>query len=120
MTAKTVMLVDDSRVARMMTRALVEKHRPGWAIGESASGEEAIAAAPALAPDFVLVDVNMPGIDGLATARQLIAICPRARISLLTANIQDAIRQQAEALGIGFLTKPLRDDALLAFLDGGR
>ena len=119
MSMKTVLLVDDSRVARMMTRSVVEKACPGWTIVEAASGEEALETAAAAAPDFVLMDVNMPGMGGLATAREFRTRFPGASLSLLTANIQDSIRDRALALGIGYISKPLKDDLLIAFLTGG-
>jgi CheY-like chemotaxis protein len=119
MTSKIIMLVDDSRVARMMTRAAVQRLRPDWDIIEAASGEDALTAIALDRPDFVLMDVNMPGIDGLETARRLRERCPKAVISLLTANIQDPIRLKAAELGIRFLSKPLKDEALAGFLDGG-
>ena len=119
MSMKTVLLVDDSRVARMMTRSVVEKACPGWTIVEAASGEEALEAAAAARPDFVLLDVNMPGMDGLTAAREFRTRFPGASLSLLTANIQDSIRDRALALGIGYISKPLKDDLLIAFLTGG-
>ncbi|CCG39823.1 response regulator [Magnetospirillum molischianum] len=117
MTDMTILLVDDSRVARMMTGAAIMRLRPNWRIVEAASGEEALAAAAAAAPDFVLMDVNMPGIGGMAAATYLRRDYPQAAISLLTANIQDPIREQADRIGVGFLIKPLREDALAHFLD---
>ncbi len=119
MTNRIIMLVDDSRVARMMTRAAVQRLRPDWDIIEVASGEEALSAIALDRPDFVLMDVNMPGIGGLEAAQRLCERCPKAVVSLLTANIQDPIRQKAAELGIGFMSKPLRDEALRAFLDSG-
>ncbi|MBC7953455.1 MAG: response regulator [Rhodospirillaceae bacterium] len=119
MSAKTVLLVDDSRVARMMTRRLIENSRAGWTVVEAASGEEAVEIYAAAKPDFVVLDVNMPGMGGMETARRLKELAPGLSITLLTANIQDPVRLQAEAMGVGFLTKPVREDALLAFLSGG-
>lgn len=119
MSAKTVLLVDDSRVARMMTRKLIEVGRPGWTVVEAACGEDALEALPAAKPDYVVLDVNMPGIGGIETARRIRALAPDLPVTLLTANIQDPVRHQAEEMGVGFLSKPVRDDALLAFLDGG-
>lgn len=124
MTARTVLLVDDSRVARMMTRNLIARAAPGLTIVEAASGDEAIAAASGVAggtpPDYILLDVNMPGMDGLTAAGHLLRLCPDASISLLTANIQDAVRHRAEELGIGFISKPPREEALVSFLSSGR
>lgn len=120
MSDKTVLLVDDSRVARMMTAAMIERVRPGWRIVEAASGEAALIAAQGLPPDFVLLDVNMPGMGGLAAAERLRAEIPAARISLLTANIQDPVRRRAEEIGVGFLVKPLREADLRQFLECGQ
>ncbi len=118
MAAKTVLLVDDSRVARMMTRHVIEVSRPDWTVIEAACGEDALALLAETTPDFVVLDVNMPGIGGLETARRMKQTAPALPITLLTANIQDPVRQQAATLGVGFLNKPLREDALLAFLAG--
>ena len=119
MSQKLVLVVDDSRVARMMTRAAITKLHPEWDIIEAASGEDALTVIALDRPDFVLMDVNMPGIGGLETARQLRQRCPKARVSLLTANIQEPIRHQAEEMGVGFMSKPLKDEDLARFLAGG-
>lgn len=116
MAAKTVLLVDDSRVARMMTRRIIEVAHPDWAVVEAQSGEEAIALFAGANPDFIILDVNMPGMGGLEAARRLRETGTPAAITLLTANIQEPVRLQAEAIGIGFLNKPVREEALLAFL----
>lgn len=118
MSAKTVLLVDDSRVARMLTRKVIEQNRPGWSVLEAACGEEGLTVLAEAKPDFVVLDVNMPGIGGMETARRMRALSPAVHITLLTANIQDPIRHQAEEIGVGFLTKPVRDEALLGFLTG--
>lgn len=119
MGAKTVLLVDDSRVARMMTRKVIESAHPDWTVVEAGTGEEAIDQVVDHNPDFIVLDVNMPGMGGMETARRLREAGITAAITLLTANIQDPVRQQAEAMGVGFLNKPVREDLLLAFLDGG-
>lgn len=118
MSVKTVLLVDDSRVARMLTRKVIETNRPGWTVLEAGCGEEGLSLLAQSQPACIFLDVNMPGIGGIETARRMRALAPAVRITLLTANIQDPIRHQAEELGVGFLTKPVRDEALLAFLDG--
>jgi CheY-like chemotaxis protein len=119
MSVKTVLLVDDSRVARMMTRKVIEVKRPGWVVVEAASGEEALALLPEAKPDAVVLDVNMPGMGGLEAARRIRELAPGLPVTLLTANIQDPVRHHAEEIGVSFLTKPVREAELLAFLDGG-
>nr|CAM77865.1 response regulator receiver [Magnetospirillum gryphiswaldense MSR-1] len=113
---KTVLLVDDSRVARMMTRKMIETDRPGWQVVEAATGEEALEVYSRVLPDFVIMDVNMPGMGGLEATKRLKAVYPQAVVTLLTANIQDPVREQAEEMGVGFMSKPVRGDVLMAFL----
>ncbi len=118
MASRIVLLVDDSRVARMMTRAVVENACPGHSILEASSGEEALGVAAMSPPDVVLMDVNMPGMGGLAAARLFRERFPEAALSLLTANIQDSVREEAAHLDIGYMTKPLEDGVLIRFLAG--
>ncbi|CAA7616571.1 response regulator [Magnetospirillum sp. UT-4] len=118
MTARTVLVVDDSLVARMLTRHLIETARPGWTVVEATCGEDALALVAGAAPDCILLDVNMPGIGGLEAARRLREVAPLVPVALLTANIQDAIRQRAGELGVGFMSKPAAQAELVAFLDG--
>lgn len=113
---KTVLLVDDSRVARMMTRKMIETDRPGWQVVEAATGEEALEVYSRVLPDFVIMDVNMPGMGGLEATKRLKGVYPQAVVTLLTANIQDPVRDQAEEMGVGFMSKPVRGDVLMAFL----
>ena len=69
---KTVLVVDDSRVSRMMSRQFILSRHPQWEIHEAANGEEAIQLAQGLEPFLILMDVNMPGMGGMAAAEQLL------------------------------------------------
>jgi CheY-like chemotaxis protein len=102
-----VLIVDDSRVSRMLTRQHIQVRHTDWVVEEAATGEEAIAKARNLKPDLVLLDVNMPGMGGVEAAAALRTMLPECHISLLTANVQAATRQRAEALGVGFMEKPI-------------
>lgn len=112
----TVLVVDDSRVSRMMARQFILSARPGWTVEEAATGEEAIGKVGALCPKLILIDVNMPGIGGMAAAEQLRALCPDAHISLVTANVQNATRNRASELGIGFMEKPITEARIHALI----
>ena len=114
--AKTVLVVDDSRVSRMMARQFILSARPGWLVEEAATGEEAIDKAQSLCPILILVDVNMPGIGGMAAAEQLRTLCPQAHISLVTANVQNATRNRANELGVGFMEKPITEARIHALI----
>ncbi|TYQ13768.1 UNVERIFIED_ORG: response regulator receiver domain-containing protein [Zoogloea ramigera] len=118
---KTVLIVDDSRVSRMMARQYILHLQPGWNVVEAGTGEESLDKARAALPDLVLMDVNMPGMGGIAAAEQLRRLAPALPISLLTANVQSATRERAEALGLGFMEKPITEAriAQLLALAGG-
>ena len=104
---KTVLIVDDSRVSRMMARQHIADLHADWIVAEAATGEESLLKAREVAPDLILMDVSMPGMGGLAAAEQLRQEYPAMPISLLTANVQAATRERAVALGIGFVEKPI-------------
>lgn len=113
---RTILVVDDSRVSRMMISAIVREARPNWTIVEAADGEQAMAAAGSSAPDLAVLDFNMPGIDGLDLAEKLHAKLPGLRISLLTANVQEATRKRAAAAGVEFTGKPITEEKILKIL----
>lgn len=105
----TVLVVDDSRVSRMLTRQFILSAHPDWIIEEAASGEEALVKLDTVVPDLILLDVNMPGMGGFAAVDKLREKCPSVHISLLTANVQDAVRSKAHALGVSFAEKPVTE-----------
>jgi CheY-like chemotaxis protein len=114
---RTVLIVDDSRVSRMLSRQFILHKHPDWHVAEAATGEEAIEQLASLSPDLILLDLNMPGMGGFAAIQRIREAQPEARITLLTANVQDAIRSRANALGLGFAEKPIteaRIDQILA------
>lgn len=104
---KTLLIVDDSRVSRMMIRNLVAERKPGWQIIEAASGEEAITQTVENMPDCVTMDINMPGMDGLTAAAQIKKAYPKVRIVLLSANIQESSLLRARQIGVDFVAKPI-------------
>ncbi len=115
--SNTVLVVDDSRVSRLMSRQYILNMRPGWQVEEAANGEEALQKFEQCRPVLVLMDVNMPGMGGLAAAERIRELHPDSRITLLTANVQDATRQRAEALGVGFVEKPITEARIRQVLD---
>jgi CheY-like chemotaxis protein len=106
---QTVLIVDDSRVSRLMARQYILSMHADWVIEEASTGEEALEKVKTFTPKLVLMDVNMPGMGGLATAEQMRKLLPTAHISLLTANVQTATRNRATELGIGFMEKPITE-----------
>lgn len=115
-TGKTMLIVDDARLTRMMVRTIVHTAHPDWTILEAQNGAEALEKTMGTAIDMMTIDLNMPGIDGLTLATQLQSQHPQARIALLTANIQENVRRRAEASGVGFIAKPVTEEKILAFI----
>jgi two-component system, NarL family, invasion response regulator UvrY len=95
-----VLTVDDQAPFREVARDLVEV-TPGFAaVGEAASGEEALVLTRSVAPDLVLLDLRMSGMDGLETARRLSAEHPRAVIVLVSCDDVRGMSVLAESCGV--------------------
>lgn len=114
---RQLLIVDDSKVSRMRIRAFFDNHCPSWVVREAASGDEAITMCAASAPDYVTMDVNMPGINGFEAATRILAINPEARVVMLTANIQESSKQMAASLQLNFVAKPVTETSLQQALD---
>jgi DNA-binding NarL/FixJ family response regulator len=101
-----ILIVDDHDVARRGIRSLLEAH-PGWEIcGEAKDGREAVECATKMKPDLVLLDIGMPGLNGLDAARQIHAACPDTRILILTMHDTEQVVREVLAVGArGFLLK---------------
>jgi two-component system invasion response regulator UvrY len=94
-----VLTVDDQAPFREVARDLVEV-TPGFAaVGEAESGEEALVLTRSVAPDLVLLDLRMSGMDGLETARRLSAEHPRAVIVLVSCEDMQGMSVLAESCG---------------------
>jgi DNA-binding NarL/FixJ family response regulator len=79
-----VLVVDDQRVFRQAAHEVIDATEHFELLGEAASGVTALAACDELGPDLVLVDVRMPGMDGIETAAQLHARHPESVVVLIT------------------------------------
>lgn len=112
-----LLIVDDSKVSRLRIRAFFTMHCPSWVVQEAATGDEAIGMSRAFQPDFVTMDVNMPGISGFEAAPQIIALQPQVRVVMLTANIQESSKQMAASLNLNFVAKPATEASLQQALD---
>jgi NarL family two-component system response regulator LiaR len=85
----TVLIVDDHEVVRQGVRAFLEARPEFEVVGEASSGEEALRLTEQSIPDVVLMDLIMPGIDGVEATRQLKDISPRSQIVVLTSYYED-------------------------------
>lgn len=92
-----VLIVDDQEPFRRTMRTVVDATDGFESIGTATTGEESLRAAAALGPDLVLMDVNLPGIDGVEATRRLVAGDSRPVVFLLSTYDED----QVDAAGCG-------------------
>ncbi|KTF36831.1 LytR/AlgR family response regulator transcription factor [Xanthomonas translucens] len=114
-----VVIADDEPLARERLRALLAEHPGVEVLAEAGNGLEALRACADLHPDLVLLDIAMPGIDGLETARHLASFEPRPAVVFCTAYDAHAL-SAFEAAAIDYLMKPVRAERLAAALERAR
>lgn len=110
-----IMLVDDQPTVRQGLRMRLALEPDLEIVGEANNGAEALAMAPLLRPHVVVMDVEMPGIDGLQATRELRASQPH--IAIVVLSIHDDANTRARALAAGaaaFVSKHAGEKALLA------
>ena len=79
-----VLLVDDESMVRRILKQILTSYRDMELVGEAATGYEAVAAVERLQPDIVVMDIRMPGLDGIAAAREIKDKYPRVKIICLS------------------------------------
>jgi CheY-like chemotaxis protein len=112
MSSPHLLVVDDSKMSRLMISKIVADLRPDWRITEATSGDEALVKVEQESPTLVSMDVNMPGMSGLEAAGRIRLKYPDIRVVLCTANVQEAVRQAAERAGVFFVAKPITPDSV--------
>lgn len=120
MSKKKILIVDDSKIVRVMIHNILSDLRPDWDIDEAGDGEEAIIIASKKDFDYFSVDINMPKIDGFEMIAKLKPKQPNSKFALMTANIQLAIHDQADELNVGLIYKPITVNSveqLIAYLE---
>lgn len=113
----TVLVVDDSPIARMGAKRALSAVASGARIVEAGTASAGLDAWRENAPDLGIIDLNMPGDDGLTLCATVLAERPDARLVLCTANAQQAVAERAEAMGVRLVNKPLSADKLAPVLE---
>jgi two-component system chemotaxis response regulator CheY len=108
---QTCLVVDDSRVIRKVSRRILEDL--GFEVAEAADGVEALAWCNAMMPDAILLDWNMPGLDGLEVVRRLRASPGGDRPKVIFCSVENEIERIREALDAG------ADEYIMKPFDGG-
>ena len=110
-----LLIVDDQALVRMGFRMLLEAEPGIRVVGEAASGSDALRIAAEQRPDVVLMDVRMPGLDGIATTKALLERSPHSRVIILTTfDLDEYAFGGLRAGASGFLVKDTRPEDLLA------
>ena len=110
-----LMLVDDHEVVRVGLKAFLQTQEVFDVVAEASNGEEAINRAMTTHPDVILMDISMPGVDGLQATRRLRILCPKSLILALTVHDDKQYLMQMLAAGAsGYITKQAAGDDLIA------
>jgi DNA-binding NarL/FixJ family response regulator len=115
---KRIMLVDDHTVVRRGVRALIERV-PGWEVcAEASNGGDAIELAAETRPDFLIMDISMPGLSGIDATVEIRKILPQIEVLILTMHESDRMAGQALRAGArGYMIKNESEDRLMEALE---
>jgi two-component system response regulator AlgR len=114
-----VLIVDDEPLARERLRRMVEEIPGAEVVGEAGDGRATLEACARLHPEVVLLDIRMPGMDGLEAARHL-ATLPEAPAVVFVTAYGDYALQAFDAQAVDYLLKPVRAERLVLALDKAR
>ena len=110
-----VLIADDEGLVRAGFRAILEAEEAIEVVGEAADGREAVAMALALRPTVALMDIRMPGLDGLQAARRLLRECDPTKVLVVTTfDLDEYVYEAMKAGASGFLLKDAPREQLTA------
>ena len=110
----SILIVDDHEVVRNGIRSYLETIKDFDVVGEAESGEKAVKMVSELIPDIVLLDLIMPGMDGVETTRQIKKISPRTQVVVLTSYHEDVhIFPALKAGAISYILKDMKMEKLV-------
>jgi response regulator NasT len=114
--APRLLIAEDEAIIRLDLKEMLQEE--GYnVVGEAADGEAALRLARANKPDLVIMDVKMPGMDGLAAAEKVIEERLAAVLILTAFSQRDLVRRAAEAGAMGYLVKPFQKSDLMPAID---
>ena len=111
-----VLIVDDSRLSRLMIKGFTLAAIPDCLVIEAENGEDALSKCEDQEITRMTIDYNMPGMNGLLLCTELRKKFPDANMALLTANIQDSVREKTEAMGNTFIQTQVTEAKIASFM----
>jgi len=109
-----ILIADDHAILRAGLRALINAQPDMEVVSEAANGREAVGKAHDMKPDVVLMDITMPGSNGIHAVKQVLQVCPHTRVLVLTMHDDPAyVRSALAAGGAGYVVKSAADSELL-------
>jgi DNA-binding NarL/FixJ family response regulator len=120
-TTLRILIVDDHAVVRRGVRALLESHQDWEVCGEATNGRDAVEAAQRLKPDIVVMDLSLPGLNGLDATRQILKDSPNTEVLVLTMHHSEELaRDVLQAGARGYVLKRDADENLIAAIESLR
>lgn len=117
--SKKILVVEDDRVSLKLVRDVLQAN--GYETEEATNGEEAVAKAAELRPDLIVMDIRLPGIDGLEATRRLKSDPSTAAIPVVAVTAQAMPEDEARIMAAGcqaYLPKPLRFTEFVSVVEG--
>lgn len=109
-----IVLADDHRMFREVLRELVEKNTDNRVVGETGDGRDVLELVRECSPDLVLMDIGMPGLNGIEATRQVLAAYPQVRVIALSAySDQRYVSEMLKAGAKGYVLKAAAAETLL-------
>jgi DNA-binding NarL/FixJ family response regulator len=96
----SILIVDDSTLIRRLLRSYIEPHRSWQVCGEAENGKVAVEKVKELRPDVVILDYQMPVMNGIEAARQIARLAPNTAMVMLTMHNSETLAKDAQAAGI--------------------
>jgi AmiR/NasT family two-component response regulator len=114
--ARTVVIAEDEAIVRLDLREILEEH--GFdVVGETGRGDEAVALARQHRPDLLILDIKMPGLDGLSAARDINSERKSAILILTAFSQRNLIEEARDAGALAYLVKPFQQEELLPAIE---
>ena len=115
-TKHKVLIAEDEAIIRLDLKEMLEEEGLD-VVGEAADGEAAVRGARELGPDLVIMDIKMPGMDGLSAAEKIVEEGLAAVLILTAFSQRDLVRRAADAGAMGYLVKPFQKSDLLPAIE---